>query len=435
MSVSADLPRPGSVETDGDLLERHARVVSPVLSYYSPLVVERASGVYLYTADRAYLDLGAGIATVNTGHCHPRVVAAAQAQLERLMHLSVTAHYRPMVELAERLAGVLPVGLQMFFFGNSGTEAIEGALKLARRATGRPMIIAFQGGFHGRTLGALAATSSQAGYRTGYQPLPAGIFFAPFPSATAPDRVRLDAALAALQSLFDQVVEPREVAAILVEPIQGEGGIIVPPPGFLAHLRELCDRHGIVLIFDEIQTGFGRTGRMFACQHEGIAPDLMALGKGIASGLPLSAIAGRRALMEAWPPGAHGTTFGGNPVSCAAAIATLEVLHEEHLVENAAEVGGYLLEELRRITAGDPGVADVRGRGLMLGIELRTADGAPDRQRALAVRRGCLERGVLILSCGHAGHVLRLTPPLVLTRTQADQALAALDEALRETLP
>ncbi len=464
--------RRSPLPADPAFARRYKRVFTPALAHYSPLIVERAEGAYLFARDgRRYLDLGSGIATTNLGHCHPRVVAAAQAQLAQLMHLSITAYCEPPLRLAERLAEVAPPGLEMVFFGNSGTEAVEGALKLARRVTGRRAIIAFLGGFHGRTFGALSATTSQVRYRAGYAPLLPDVYLAPYPAPSdapgpqpAAALASAEACLAQLDRLFALAVPPDDVAAILVEPVQGEGGVVVPPAAFLHGLRQRCDRYGIVLIFDEIQTGFGRTGAMFAAQRLGVTPDVMALGKAIASGLPLSAIIGRRDLMEAWPEGSHGTTFGGNPVACAAALATLDVLQEERLPERARELGDWLLAELRTVAGRHPAIAAVRGLGLMIGVECRHPAAAaapapaaepdgrpggkagPDARTGMdgtselggpavagaivrEVERRCLQDGVLALHCGPSGQVLRLLPPLTIERQDLERALAVLDRA------
>jgi 4-aminobutyrate aminotransferase len=419
---------------DAAFARRYARVFTPALAHYSPLIVERAEGAYLYARDgRRYLDLGSGIATTNVGHSHPRVVAAAEAQLRRVTHLSITAYHEAPLALAERLALVAPPGLDMVFFGNSGAEAVEGAVKLARRVTGRHAVISFLGGFHGRTFGALSATTSNASYRAGYAPLVPGYYLAPYP----PTGGSAQACLAYLDRLFALAVAPGEVAAILVEPVQGEGGVVVPPASFLRGLRERCDRHGIVLIFDEIQTGFGRTGAMFAAQRFGVTPDVMAVAKALASGFPLSAIIGRRDLMDAWPEASHGTTFGGNLVSCAAALATLDVLQEERLPQRARRLGIWLLARLRRMAARHPTIAQVRGLGLMVGVECRAPEPpvSPAQVPAdagdvvHAVERYCLDAGVLALHCGPSGGVVRLLPPLTVGQADLEYAVDVLDRA------
>ena len=499
--VTTPAPRGSSPPpTDAVFAQRYERVFTPALAHYSPLVVERAQGAYLYTAGgRRYLDLASGIATTNLGHGHPRVVAAAEQQLRRVIHLSITAYHEAPLVLAERLVEVAPPGLDMVFLGNSGAEAVEGAIKLAKRATGRSAVISFLGGFHGRTYGALSATTSKASYRAGYAPLLPNTYLAPYPApdarvprsapaagGAAAERGGAESCLDDLDRLFALAVPPDEVAAILVEPVQGEGGVVVPPAAFLRGLRERCDRHGIVLIFDEVQTGFGRTGAMFAAERFGVVPDVLALGKAIASGLPLSAILGRRDLMTRWPEGSHGTTFGGNPVACAAAVATLDVLVEEGLPARARELGDWTLERLRALAARHPAVAGVRGLGLMIGLECRVpveaagaraevqsptsevgtaGDGGtwnaqlgppnsgdpPRRWKGGGTRNGqlappnsgggaivrqlerrCLQAGLLVLHCGPSGEVLRLLPPLTIGRAEVERTLQVLDHALTE---
>jgi 4-aminobutyrate aminotransferase len=423
--LDLDLGGQGSpAPEDPELARRYAAVIAPALAHYSPLVVERAQGAYLYTSGGGrYLDLGSGIATTNLGHSHPEVVAAVEAQLHRVTHLSITAYHEAPVALAEHLVRVAPPGLEMVFFGNSGAEAVEGTLKLARRVTGRSAVVAFLGGFHGRTFGALSVTSSRAAYRAGYAPLLPGVYLAPYPASSA--EAEAEACLAHLDRLFALAVPPEEVAAILVEPVQAEGGIVVPPPAFLHGLRERCDRHGIVLIFDEVQTGFGRTGAMFAAQRWGVTPDVMAVGKAIASGLPLSAVVGRRDLMAAWPEGSHGTTFGGNLLACAAGVATLAVLEREGLPERARELGAWALDELRAVAARHPRVAvEARGLGLLLGL----ACTGPEVVHR--VERRLLAEGILALHCGPAGEVLRFLPPLTVERDDLGRAITAVDRAL-----
>jgi 4-aminobutyrate aminotransferase len=416
---------------DASFAERYRRVFTPALAHYSPLIVERAEGSYLYARDgRRYLDLGSGIGTINVGHSHPRVVTAAQAQLQQVTHLSITAYHDAPLALAEQLVTVTPPGLEMVFFGNSGTEAVEGALKLARRVTGRSAVVSFLGGFHGRTYGALSATASKSAQRAGYAPLVPGHYLAPYP----PTGGTAEACLAFLDALFVHAVPTAEVAAILVEPVQGEGGVIVPPAAFLRGLRDRCDRFGIPLIFDEVQTGFGRTGAMFAAQRLGVTPDVMAVAKAMASGFPLGAVIGRRDLMEAWPEASHGTTFGGNLVACAAARATLEVLQEERLPERARTLGDWLLEQLRAMAVRHPSIAEVRGLGLMVGIACRApagGDGSAESAGVVAaqVERLCLSAGVLVLHSGPSGEVVRLLPPLTVEQADLARAVDILDQA------
>jgi 4-aminobutyrate aminotransferase len=406
--------------------ERH---LAPAWYLTAPLDITHGAGSYLIAADgRRYLDFTCGYGVTSTGHCHPRVVAAAQAQTARLIHVSTAVINRVLLQLAERLAGLTPPGLDMFFFHNSGSEVIEAAVKLARRATGRHELIAFQGAFHGRSTGAAALTTSKAFYRKGNGPFLPGVYFAPYatpfrcPSGGTRETCA-EACLARLDALFTQVVDPSQVAAIFVEPILGEGGYIDPPPAFLQGLRQRCDRHGILLVADEIQSGVGRSGRWWAIEHAGVIPDLMTIAKGIASGFPLSALAGRPEIMAHWPPGSHGTTFGGNPVSCAAALATLDVIEAEGLVENAAARGEQLRQGLRALQADYPLLGDVRGRGLMTGVELVHPDGTPNPDATEAIKWRCLEGGVLLSRCGPHNQTLRLAPPLSLNAAEVEQFL------------
>jgi len=397
--------------------------------------VERAEGAHLYGADGArYLDFTCGIAVTNTGHCHPRVVQAIQEQAARLLHGQVNiAYHRPLLELVEELRTIVPPPIDCFFFSNSGAEAVEGAVKLARHATGRPNIIVFQGSFHGRTALAMALTTSKTIYRAGYQPLPAGVFVAPYPYAYRYgwSTGQTEAfCLRELEFLLKTQTAPAETAAILVEPVLGEGGYVVPPPGFLQGVRRICDEHGILLIADEIQCGFGRTGRWFAVEHFGVVPDVMVMAKGLASGLPLSCVASRRELMERWVPGSHGGTYGGNAVACAAAVATIRVIREEGLLENAARMGALLLERLRELQREFPVLGDVRGLGLMVATEFTAADGTPASAVAREVIGRCLERHLLLLTCGTYDNVVRWMPPLVVTDEQIEAAVEVFRDAL-----
>jgi 4-aminobutyrate aminotransferase len=416
--------------------------VPPVWTRYTDLVVERGEGSWIETieGDR-YLDYTCGIAVTNTGHAHPRVTAAIAAQAARIIHAQQNIlFHQPGLELHERLPRTFP-GLEhgdeaALFLSNSGAEAIEAAVKLAKYATRRPGIIAFRGGFHGRTHAAMSLTSSGVKYRGHYEPLLAGVQFAPFPYALRNPTGRSEEAalafsLASLEELFATVIYPDDVAALVVEPILGEGGYVVPPDGFLPALREIADRHGILLIADEVQTGIGRTGHMWACEWSDVRPDILVTAKGIASGLPLSGIMARRELLEKFGPGAHGGTYGGNAVACAAALATLDVIAAEGLLENARRQGDRLLSGLRRTAAGHPGVAEVRGRGLMVGIEFAEGDvlrPRPDLAKSLI--QAAFERKLLLLSCGAYGHVVRIIPPLVTTDTEVDSSISTISESL-----
>ncbi|MGI9113181.1 MAG: aspartate aminotransferase family protein [Gaiellaceae bacterium] len=374
----------------------------------TPLTFAGGEGAELIATDGTrYLDFVSGFGVTNTGHCHPRVVEAIRDQAATLLHVSTVGATEAARRYAERLCALVPIADAKLFFANSGTEAVEAALKLVRFASGRPTVIAFGGGFHGRTLGSLSISTSKAGFRAGYEPLPGGVYTVPYP------RHELEPTFAALEQLFREQVVPRQVAAAIVEPVLGEGGYVVPPDDFLPRLRALCDEHGILLVADEVQSGFGRTGRLFACEHAGVEPDLITLGKGIASGLPMGALVGRAELLDAWPPGAHGTTFGGTPVCCAAASATLDVLEDELLVENAARRGAELLEGLLRLGAS------AHGRGLMIGVDFTNAEAATQ------VRERLLERGVIVSTCGPESRTLRLSPPLVLSGGHVERFLDA----------
>ncbi len=385
-----------------------------------------------------FLDCAAGIAVTSTGHSHPVVVEAIVEQARKFLHMSGTDfYYEPQVRLGEMLAAIAPMrGDVRTFFGNSGTEAIEASIKLARYATRRQNIIAFLGGFHGRTMGAVSLTASKAIQRRGFGPLMPGVYHAFYPDTYRPPlgasaESCAEACLDYIEHhLFAQLVSPDEVAAIVVEPIQGEGGYVVAPDAFLQGLRALTQRHGILLVVDEVQSGMGRSGRMFAIEHTGVEPDIVATAKGIASGMPLG-VAMARAEMMAWPPGAHASTFGGNPVSCAAAIATIGLLRDE-LVSNATKVGARLLEGLRGLAETHPLIGDVRGRGLMIGVELvrdrRTKERATNERDAVV--EAAFRRGLLVLGAGK--NAIRFSPPLVLTAEQADVAVGVLDAALTE---
>jgi len=403
------------------------------------LPVVKAEGAYLYTADgRRYLDFTSGIAVTNVGHGHPRVLDAARQQMEKFSHsaVGITLH-EPLLQLCQALPQVMPPGMEMFFFGNSGAEAVEGALKLARYVTGRPGIIAFEGGFHGRTYGAASVTSVKAKYRDHYEPFVPGAYFAPYAYPYRcpwgeDDESVVAWCLDGLERLFDRLIPPRQVAAMLIEPVQGEGGYVVPPAGFLHALRRICDEHGILLILDEVQTGFGRTGQMFAAQVFGVQPDIMAIAKGIANGFPLSATVASRELMSQWLPGSHGTTYGGNPIACAAALAVLEVIKEENLLENCRSMGRRLLEGFGKLREKYPLIGDVRGLGLMVAMEFihPGTDKAPDGSAAFTVLNNALERGLLAYLAGLHGQVIRLIPPLNVTADQVDEALKILDASL-----
>ncbi len=410
----------GIVMTRDEAKTRIHRVMPPVVSEDWPNVpVDRAEGPWLESGDRRIADMMAGFAVVNAGHNHPGVIAAAREQMDRVVHAPAGVMVaEPQLALAEALARILPGDLDTVWFGNSGAEAIDAALKLARYSTGRFRFVSFYGSFHGRTLGATAVTGSRAGHRRGYGPLLPGVSFVPYPNCfRCPwGRRARDCSLECLDAVsehFARVVPPEEVAAIIIEPVQGEGGFIPVPTKFLDGLRRMCDEHGILLIFDEIQTGFGRTGRMFAADTLGVKPDLICLAKAMASGFPISALAGPRSIMGGWAVGAHGTTFGGNAISAAAGLATLEVLEAEELPARAAALGARVLEKVGSWPERFARVGDVRGLGLMIGIEyVEPETGAPDGEAARIVLEGALERGFLFVPAGAEGQVVRLTPPL-----------------------
>jgi 4-aminobutyrate aminotransferase len=431
--------------------------IPAVWTRYTELVVDRGEGSWVITQDGdRYLDYTCGIGVTNTGHAHPRVAAAIAEQAGRIIHAQQNIlFHKPGLELHERLPRYFPregaaadpparaegagdIGL---FLSNSGAEAIEAAVKLAKIATHRPAIVAFRGGFHGRTHGTMSLTSSAIKNRGHYEPLLAGAYFAPYPyplrnPTGRTDDAALAWAMSQLDELFATLVYPEDVAAFLVEPVLGEGGYVVPPDGFLPALRELADRHGILLIVDEVQTGYGRTGRLFATEWSGVRPDIVVMAKGIASGMPLSGILAPRDLLAKFPPGAHGGTYGGNAVSCAAALATLDVFEDEGLVARAETLGHRLLDGLRDAAAGHPHVAEVRGRGLMVGIEFADPETlAPRPDLAKAVINEALMHRLLLLPCGTWGQVVRIIPPLVTTESEIDQSLSILATALDSANP
>jgi 4-aminobutyrate aminotransferase len=401
------------------------------------LVVKRARGVVVEDVDgNRFLDCAAGIAVCSTGHCHPRVVEAVQEQATRLLHISGDFYDPVYTSLAERLGKLVPGDEpKKVYLGNSGAEAIEAALKVARHYTGRPQVVSFFGGFHGRTMGALSLTASKSAYHRSFGPLVPGITHAPYAycyrcalNLKYPD-CNLACADYVEDVLFAHTVPPEEVAAIFVEPIQGEGGYIVPPAGWLSRLRTLCDRYGILMVDDEVQSGMGRTGRMFAIEHWEVKPDIVCSAKALASGMPLSAMIASEDVMG-WPPGSHGSTAGGNPVSCAAAHATLDVLQEEGLLDNARRVGEHLIGRLRNLAKNSRLIGDVRGLGLMIGIELVRDKETKETAREEAGRTvmECFQRGLLVLGCGLSG--IRFSPPLTITADQADTAFEIFAEAL-----
>ncbi len=413
--------------------------ISPVWSRFTDIVAMRGQGAYLYDQNGdAYLDFTTGIGVTSTGHCHPRVVAAIQEQAARLIHGQVNIVWHPpLIQLAEELSQILPPELDGYFFSNSGAEAVEGALKLARMATGRPNVIVFQGSFHGRTVGTMSLTTSKTIYRAGFQPLMPGVFVAPYPYAYRygwDPEATSQWCLEELRLLLLTQTAPHETAAILVEPVLGEGGYVVPPPGFLRGLRQIADEHGILLIADEVQSGFGRTGRWFAHEHFDITPDIITIAKGLASGMPISGVIAPLTLMEKWTPGSHGGTYGGNAVAAAAAVATIQTIRDEHLLDNAQVRGRQLMSGLQALQSDYPVIGDVRGLGLMIGTEFRDADGKPDKATAKAVAHACLDRHLMLLTCGPWDNTVRWIPPLVVNEQQVADALDIFAAALAEVV-
>src|SRR5258706_7511015 len=433
--IKTDLPGPKARE----LLARDALVVSPSYPRDYPCVMSHGRGAQIWNVDGTrFLDFAAGIAVCSTGHSHPAVVQAIKDAADRFLHISSDYWHEGQIKLAERLNELSPMKAPvMSFFAQSGTESVEGALKLARYVTGRGRFIGFLGGFHGRTMGSLSFTSSKYTQQRGFFPSMPGVTHVPYPNNYRPLFAGADQGRAVLRYIEDVLfvhnVPAAEVAAILVEPIQGEGGYLVPPDGFLQGLRELCDRHGILLIFDEVQSGIGRTGKMFASQHWGVSPDIMTLAKGLGSGMPIGFMGARLRHLDKWKRGAHGNTFGGNPLCCAAALATLDLVEREYAA-NADSVGQYFIHALRHLQQRFECVGDVRGKGLMIGMELVSdrSERKPAKQLCERVLTRAYHNGALLLSCGQS--TVRFIPPLMVTRTQVDEAMGMIETALREAL-
>ena len=409
--------------------------LSGVLKQATGVLAARGEGVLLYDEDdRRYLDFTAGIGVTSTGHCHPRVVEAAQRQVGTLIHAQyTTVMHRPLLTLVERLGEVLPADLDRMFFANSGSEAIEAALRLSRQATGRPNIVVFHGGFHGRTVAAASMTTSGTKFRSGFSPLMAGVHVAPFPDPGHfgwPVDQATDFALSQLDYILQTLTTPADTAAFVVEPVLGEGGYVPANERFFAGLRERADKYGILLVVDEVQTGFGRTGKFWGGQHFGAKPDIVVTAKGLASGFPLSAIAAPAELMDKAWPGSQGGTYGANAVACAAAVATLDVIRDEDLVENSARRGAQLKDALQLVADKHEAITDVRGLGLMIGNEFRDADGKPDPVTAAAAQQEAARRGLLLLTCGAWGQVVRFIPALVVSGEQVDEAASVWADAV-----
>jgi 4-aminobutyrate aminotransferase len=414
--------------------------MSPVWGRIFPIEAERAEGSYIYAADgRKYLDFTCGIGVTNTGHCHPKVVEAIREQAGLFLHAqaNIVVH-QPMLKLIEELRTIVHPSIDGFFFSNSGAEAVEGAVKLARAATGKQAVIVFTGSFHGRTAGTMALTTSKTGYKGVAQVLPSGVYVAPYPYAYKlgmTEAQASDFALNALEELLVSQIAPHDVAAILIEPVLGEGGYVPPPAAFMKNLREICDKNGILLIFDEVQSGFGRTGKWFAQDYYDVVPDIMTVAKGIASGLPLSGVFSRLDLMKKWPVGSHGGTYGGNAVAMAAGVATVRAMKEEKMLENACARGVQLQTGLRKFQEEYPQIGDVRGLGLMIGSEFEV-DGKYQKAKSLVknIVKAAEDRGLLLLTCGTYDSTVRWIPPLNVTEAQVSDALNIFGESLKQVL-
>lgn len=421
---------------NSDIAARFDNVFTPAQHVYHPLAIAKGEGCRVIDVEgKSYLDCSSGLAVLNVGHRPPRVMARVAEQCSRFFHSGGVYHNETTVEAAELLTSITPAGLDMLFFSNSGAEVVEGALKLARYVTGRQGIIAFSGAFHGRTLGAVSVTSSNARYRERYHPLLPSVYHTPYPfCARCPFDCTAEVCSLSctnhLEVMLRHSITPKEVAAIIIEPVLGEGGYAPAPPLFLESLRRICDEHGILLIFDEVQSGMGRTGDWFSAQRYGVTPDILTVAKGIASGFPLSALVSRKDIMGQWPVGAHGTTFGGNPVSCAAAIGTIETIRDDGLLPRCRELGERAVTRFRALQEQYPFIGDVRGMGLMIGVELVQGDGTPAVGGCERLLGECLQRGLIVINCGHARNIVRFIPPLTMSDGELDEALDIFAAAL-----
>jgi 4-aminobutyrate aminotransferase len=417
-----------------DFLTRHNDVLAPVLAFDTEIRAAKAEGIWITDVDgNRWADFSCGTAVTNLGHNHPAVLEAAHRQLDNLVHSGCIVRYDSIVEAAERLRRITPPGIEKFSFANSGSEAVEASVKLAKHTTGRQGVVVFRGSFHGRTMGSLSYTTSNAVYRDGYHPVLGSVFVSPYPHAYRwgmTEDEATDLSLNELQMMFKHVVTPKNIACFLVEAVQGEGGYIPAPARFLAGLREMAEEHGIKLIYDEVQSGFGRTAEWFASDHFDAKPDILAMGKGIANGLPLSAFGSSRETIDAWPRGAHGTTYGGNPVSTAAAVAVIDTM--EGLLPHARELSKHAFERFNDMADRHPTIGDVRGLGLMIGVELVTDRESrnPDLEAFKHVEKHAFDRDLIVLNCGPDRNVIRFIPPLITTREELDWALDLVDEGL-----
>ena len=414
------------------LQERLHTIIAPVISFDNEIEITEGKGSWVTAADgKQYLDFACGIATTNLGHRPDGVVAAAQAQLNKLWHAGGAFLYEPIIDAAEAIVDIAPAGIEKAFFMNSGAEAVEASVKLARKVTGRQGIITFRGAFHGRTMGSVTYTTSKAKYRQGYHPLLPSVFVTPFPHPFGWGMSQEEAneyALRELEMKFRYEVTPGEIAAFLVEPMQGEGGYYPASKGFLDALRSIADEHGILLMIDEVQTGFGRTGDWFTSLVYNVRPDVLVLGKAIANGLPLSAVGASKELLNQWPPGSHGSTFGGNPICCAAAAATVEALHD--VVPNVDKLSDHAFDRFGELKEAHRTIGDVRGLGLMIGVELVGEGRTPDTEAFKAIAAHALDEGMFILNCGPDGNVIRFIPPLNVSTDELDRGIDIIDSAL-----
>lgn len=419
-----------------DLLARHENIIAPVIAFDTEVIAERAEGLWVTDVNgNRWADFACGTAVTNLGHNHPAVVSAAHDQLDRVMHSGCIFRYDSVVEAAERLAKITPPEIEKFGFANSGAEAVEAAVKLARYHTKRQGVITFRGAFHGRTMGSVSYTTSNAKYRDGYHPVLGSTFVVPFPHPYrwgVSEQEAVERSLHELRLLFKHVVTPENIGAMLIEPVQGEGGYYPAPAAFLEELRAICDEHGIMLVFDEVQTGFGRTAEWFAADHFSVDPDVIAIGKGIANGLPLSAYGASREVIDGWPVGAHGTTFGGNPVSCAAAVAVMDTMGD--LLPHARQLSKQAFDRFEELAQRHPTIGDVRGLGLMIGVELVSdrEQRTPDKAAFKHVQKYCFDRELIIIECGPDGNIIRFIPPLITTSEELDWAIDLIDAGLTD---
>lgn len=419
-----------------DLLARHENIIAPVIAFDTEVIAERAEGLWVTDVNgNRWADFACGTAVTNLGHNHPAVVSTAHDQLDRVMHSGCIFRYDSVVEAAERLAKITPPGIEKFGFANSGAEAVEAAVKLARYHTKRQGVITFRGAFHGRTMGSVSYTTSNAKYRDGYHPVLGSTFVVPFPHPYrwgVSEQEAVERSLHELRLLFKHVVTPENIGAMLIEPVQGEGGYYPAPAAFLEELRAICDEHGIMLVFDEVQTGFGRTAEWFAADHFSVDPDVIAIGKGIANGLPLSAYGASREVIDGWPVGAHGTTFGGNPVSCAAAVAVMDTMGD--LLPHARQLSKQAFDRFEELAQRHPTIGDVRGLGLMIGVELVSdrEQRTPDKAAFKHVQKYCFDRELIIIECGPDGNIIRFIPPLITTSEELDWAIDLIDAGLTD---